>query len=83
MVVRHIDPHQDEEFRLTTTRLDNQSIDDWRDRLAERGWEAEAPIRHPFQMDSFRGNGRQIRLEYDSVGASSITVFGLNTLRGE
>lgn len=73
----------DQEFRLMITRLDNEAIADWRAQLAEKGWRAEAPILHPFTMDSFRKDGKQIRLEHNSASVSSITVFGLNASRGE
>jgi hypothetical protein len=73
----------DHEFRLSVTRLDNQAIVDWRTRLLERGWSADEPILHPFLMDSFHKDGKQIRLEHNSAAVSSITVFGLNASGGE
>jgi hypothetical protein len=73
----------DDEFRLSITHLDNQAIADWRAQLPERGWSAEAPILHPFLMDSFQKDGKQIRLEHNSAAVSSITVFGLNASGGE
>ena len=72
-----------QEFRLTVTRLHDQVIADWRTRLARMGWTAETPILHPFMMDSFRKDGKQIRLEHNSTSVTSITVFGLNASRSE
>jgi len=74
---------ENREFRLAIEKVSDQTISEWRNLLAERGWIAESPIRHPFIMDSFQKNGRQIRLMHNNYSVFSITVFGLNTPGGK
>ena len=67
------------EMSIEIRRPRGQLISAWRSGLMERGWLPGSTITHPFVMDTYLRDGRQVRLEHDSLNVLNILVFGLNT----